>query len=115
MDWSPDAGVEGERLARAKLTPGALRIMALRAKLRQSNGSSRGSVPSYMQAGAMGEPRHSAIKRASLSVLLMAGAALVASSTYYLYQTFVVAAPASPVMVAPADPVGRPPHGKGAS
>jgi hypothetical protein len=134
VDWSPDSGGEGERPAGAKLTPGALRIMALRAKLRQSNGGSRSTVPTYMQAGAMGEPRHSAIKRASLSVLLMAGAALVASSTYYLYQTFVVAAPASPVVVAPAasptgaqfdvksdvksnlaDPVGRAPHGKGAS
>jgi hypothetical protein len=102
MTWSADTAGIGQRSAGAKLTPGALRIMALRAKLRQSNGSSRASIPSYMAAGVMGESRQSAIKRASLSVLLMTGAALVASSTFYLYQTFVVSAPASPAMVAPA-------------
>jgi hypothetical protein len=117
LDWLPAAGGEGARPADAKLTPGALRIMALRAKLRQSNGGGRGTAPSYVPPGAVGEPRHSTLKRASLSVLLMAGAALVASSTYYLYQTFVVTAPASPAGVKSdlADPAGRQPKGKGAS
>jgi hypothetical protein len=110
LDWLPEAGSAGGRPAGAKLTPGALRIMALRAKLRQSNGNGRGHVPSFVPAGALAEPRHGTIKRASLSVLLIAGAALVASSTYYLYQTYVTPAPASPAMVAPA---ASPAQGKG--
>ena len=88
LDWSPDAGGEGGRPTGARLTAGALRIMALRAKLRQSNGRDASHVP----AGAIEAPRNGAIKRAGLSVLLVAGVALVASSTWYLYQTYVVAA-----------------------
>jgi hypothetical protein len=94
LEWLPGGDGEGVRPAGAKLTPGAVRIMALRAKLRQSNGSGRSTAPSSMPAGAMGEQRHGPLKRASLSALLMAGAALAAASTYYLYHSFVVAAPA---------------------
>jgi hypothetical protein len=90
LDWSPDVGGEGGRPTGARLTAGALRIMALRAKLRQTNGNGRG--PSYVPAGATEAPRDGTIRRAGLSVLLMAGAALVASSTYYLYQAYVVTA-----------------------
>jgi hypothetical protein len=64
--------------------------MALRAKLRQSNGKGRDA--SRVPAGAIQASRNGAIRRAGLSVLLVAGAALVASSTYYLYQTYLVAA-----------------------
>ncbi|MFZ1104178.1 MAG: hypothetical protein WAN86_15265 [Hyphomicrobiaceae bacterium] len=88
LDWSPDAGGEGGRPTGARLTAGALRIMALRAKLRQSNGNGRDA--SHVPAGAIEAPRHGTIKRAGLSVLLVAGAVLAA--TYYLYQTYVVAA-----------------------
>jgi hypothetical protein len=91
IDWLPDPGGEGGRPAGARLTPGALRIMALRAKLRQSNGNGRGGTPGRVAAGAVEEQRRGEIRRASLSILLMAGAALVASSTYYLYQIYVVA------------------------
>src|SRR5262249_13388774 len=69
LDWLPSCDGEGVRPAGAKLTPGALRIMALRAKLRQSNGGGRSTAPSSMPTGAMGEARHSTLKRASLSVL----------------------------------------------
>jgi hypothetical protein len=69
----------------AKLTPGALRIKALRAKLRQSAPPRRLAEPEGPPPGAM--------KRASYSLLLMAGAAIVAGSTYYLYQTFVAPSP----------------------
>jgi hypothetical protein len=93
----PDPGEEAGKPARAKLSPGTLRIMALRAKLRQSNGSGRILAP-FMHAGDAGE-RHGALKRASLSVVLMAGAALVASA-YYLYRSFATAAPASAAIVA---------------
>jgi hypothetical protein len=126
MEWSSAAGDESDRPEGANLTAGALRIMALRAKLRQSNGTGRGAMPSYVPEAEMGEPRHGSLKRASLSVLLMAGAAFAAGSTYFLYQTFLIAAPASPVMIAPsaspadsqsslANPAARRPHGKGAS
>jgi hypothetical protein len=114
VDWLPDclpdAGSADGRPAGAKLTPGALRIMALRAKLRQSNGSGRAGAMPHVAAGALEESRHGGFKRASLSVLLLAGAALVASSTYYIYQTYVTPAPASPAMVTPA---GSPAQGKG--
>jgi hypothetical protein len=106
VDWPqeslPDTGSTEGRPAGAKLTPGALRIMALRAKLRQSNGRERAGMLPPVSPGAMAEPPHGSFRRASLSVLLLAGAALVASSTYYLYETFVTPAPASPAMVAPA-------------
>jgi hypothetical protein len=65
--------------------------MALRAKLRQSNGNGRGGAPARVPPGAAEEQRRGEIRRASLSILLIAGAALVASSTYYLYQIYVVA------------------------
>ena len=124
-EWPPEDGA-GHGRPSARLTPGALRIMALRAKLRRSNGIGRGGMRAYMSAGALAAPGHGTIKRASLSVLLMASAAFLAGSTYYLYQTFLAAAPAGPVRLAPgassigapsdlADPVGRPASGKGAS
>jgi hypothetical protein len=123
--WSGASDGERERLSRAKLTPGALRIMALRAKLRQSNGSGRGGLP-YLSAAAMGAQRQGALRRASLSMLLMAGAAILAGSTYFLLQTLVATAPgAGPGVMAPGaapagalyniDPHGRRPQGKGAS
>jgi hypothetical protein len=88
LDWSLDAGSEGGRPAGARLTAGALRIMALRAKLRQSNGNGRDA--SHVPADEA--PRHGAIKRAGLSALFVAGAALAVSSTYYLYQIYMAAA-----------------------
>jgi hypothetical protein len=91
----PTRGKTGPRLS-----PGALRIMALRAKLRQSSGSGR-ILPHFMQGGAHGE-RQGTFRRAGLGVMLMAGAAMLASSAYSLYRSLATAtaAPAGTAVVA---------------
>ncbi len=110
--------------AGVRLTPGALRIMAMRAKLRQTTAAGSKAARSYAPTGE--EPR-GALKRVSLSLLLMAGAASLAGGTYVLYEALIASAPtASPVMFEPrahpsgiksdlADPSGWRIHGEGAS
>jgi hypothetical protein len=96
VEWSPEDGAALAKPAWGRLTPGALRIKALRAKLRQSAATGRASSRAAAATESTG-----ALKRASLSLLLMAGAALLAGSTYFLAQAFIAAAPASPVTIEP--------------
>jgi hypothetical protein len=121
VEWS--AARPGDGFARqhsARLTPGALRVIAMRAKLRRSSGAGlRRAGGDWLPAAPLG--------RASFGLLLMAGAAvLLAGSTYVLYHALArPAPPASPVMLEPQVPpaaksdLGRPapPHrpGQGAS
>jgi hypothetical protein len=74
--------------------------MALRDKLRLSSGSGR-MLPHFMQGGAYGE-RQGTFRRAGLGVMLMAGAAMLASSAYSLYRSLAAttAAPAGTAVVA---------------
>ena len=121
VEWS--AARPGDGLAPqqgARLTPGALRVIAMRAKLRRSSGAGlRRAAGDWLPAAPLG--------RASFGLLLMAGAAvLLAGSTYVLYHALArPAPPASPVMIKPQVPpavksdLGRPPTphtpGQGAS
>jgi hypothetical protein len=110
VEWSaarPGGGLVGQHGAR--LTPGALRVIAMRAKLRRSSGIG------IRRAGGDWRPAAS-LGRASFGLLLMAGAAvLLAGSTYVLYHALArPAPPASPVMIKPQVPpavksdLGRP-------
>jgi hypothetical protein len=102
VEWParPADGDPGQH-AGARLTPGALRIMAMRAKLRRSSAAGPDTVARVPQMpdelAAPGTFRH-----ASFSLLLMAGAAVLAGSTYFLYQSVLppLTRPA-PVMLAP--------------
>jgi hypothetical protein len=110
VEWS--AARLGDGLARqhgARLTPGALRVIAIRAKLRRSSGAGlRRAGGDWLPAASLG--------RASFGLLLMAGAAvLLAGSTYVLYHALARPVPsASPVMIKPQAPpavksdLGRP-------
>jgi hypothetical protein len=91
--------------AGVRLTPGALRIMAMRAKLRQATTAGSRTTRSYPPAG---EARRGALKRVSLSLLLMVGAASLAGGTYILYEALTASAPtAHPVILEPrAHPSG---------
>jgi hypothetical protein len=116
---SPDLG----KAAGVRLTPGALRIKAMRAKLRQAPGAGSRAMRSHAPTG---EELRGALKRVSLSLLLMACAVSLAGGTYVLYETLIASAPtASPVMVEPrahpsgtksdlADPTGWRIRGEGA-
>jgi hypothetical protein len=110
VEWSaarPGGGLVGQHGAR--LTPGALRVIAMRAKLRRSSGIG------IRRAGGDWRPAAS-LGRASFGLLLVAGAAvLLAGSTYVLYHALArPAPPASPVMIKPQVPpavksdLGRP-------
>jgi hypothetical protein len=91
--------------AGVRLTPGALRIMAMRAKLRQATTAGSRTTRSYPSAG---EAPRGALKRVSLSLLLMVGAASLAGGTYVLYEALTASAPtAHPIILEPrAHPSG---------
>jgi hypothetical protein len=78
--------------------------MAMRAKLRQTPATGSRATRSYAPA----EEPHGALRRVSLSLLLMMGAASLAGGTYVLYEALIAGAPrASPVMIEPrAHPPG---------
>jgi flagellar motility protein MotE (MotC chaperone) len=96
VEWpaalGPDRDAAG---AGPRLTPGALRIMALRAKLRQPPAGT--DAPSHARAAGAGEQPGGLLRRASFSLLLLA--ACVVGGAYLLYQTFVAPAPASPFTI----------------
>jgi hypothetical protein len=100
VEWSAQwpgglAGADPARAAEAKLSPGALRIKAMRARQRRSSRADPYG-PSLGAPDEASAPATGAFKRASLSVLLMAGAAVLAGSTYFLYQAVMAAPPAAP-------------------
>jgi hypothetical protein len=107
--WAAPPGDGFARPHGARLTPGALRVIAMRAKLRRSSGAA------FRCAGGDWLPA-TPLRRASFGLLLMAGAAmLLAGSTYVLYHALArPAPPASPVMLEPQVPpavksdLGRP-------
>lgn len=100
VEWSGRAADLdfGERDG-AGLTAGAWDVAALRARLREAEPDMR-SEPAELVAEAQ-RPIHDTFRRASLGLLVMAGAVL-ASSTYMLYQAVVAPFPA-------AAPTGREP------
>ena len=124
VELSPAPASPNLTKAGVRLTPGALRIMAMRAKLRQATAAGSRATRSYAPAG---EELRGAFKRVSLSLLLMAGAASLAGGTYVLYEALIAGAPtASPILFEPrahpsrlksdqADPTGWRIPGEGAS
>jgi len=109
-------------LGRPEVAPADWHVMAMRERLRQPPVDFEAASPGLAPPGAE-EPAPDTFKRASLNLLLMAGAAVLAGTTYILSRT--VAAPvsqASPAVGEPgaggqelADPTGRRLRGESAS
>ncbi|HEX6001757.1 MAG TPA: hypothetical protein VFZ16_20530 [Hyphomicrobiaceae bacterium] len=104
LAWSPKTGGRFGHQSGPKLTPGAIRIMALREKLRHSAAHGREPMPPFLTESLKGGPSEGAIGLTRLSLLVMAGAAFLAGSTYYLYQALVSATPTSPAMMKTGHP-----------
>jgi hypothetical protein len=86
-------------------------IAALRMKLRQPPVSAFGDEPPEVPPAAADGLAADAFRRTSLSLLLMAGAVILAGSTYFLYQALAGSAPpVRPAFIAPGAPsaAGKP-------
>jgi hypothetical protein len=120
VEWSAETDLG--RAERSPSTPAGWHVMAMREKLRQPpagfDATSPDLAPPDKEAS---EP--DTFKRASLNFLLMAGAAVLAGTTYFLSRTIAAPHPGGrPAMSEPgaggqelADPAGRRLHGGGAS
>jgi hypothetical protein len=122
VEWSaPPAETDLGRSAMPPSSPAGWHVMAMREKLRQAPVGFEAARPDLLPPDAEA-PATDTFKRASLNFLLMAGAAVLAGTTYLLSRT--VAAPLSSVSrngsgsedaPEPADPAGRRLRREGAS
>jgi hypothetical protein len=109
MEWS--ALQDLDRQQGAAPNPVGRQIAALRMKLRQPPVSAFGDEPPEVPPAAADGLAADAFRRTSLSLLLMAGAVILAGSTYFLYQALAGSAPpVRPALIAPGAPstAGKP-------
>jgi hypothetical protein len=103
VEWS--VRQELDRPQGAAPNPVGRQIAALRMKLRQSAVSAFDDEHPEVPPAAAEGPAADAFRRTSLSLLLMAGAVILAGSTYFLYQALAgPAPPVRPALIAPGAP-----------
>jgi hypothetical protein len=109
VEWSARQDPDGPRGGAPN--PIGRQIAALRMKLRQSPVSAFDDEHPEVPPAAADGLAADAFRRTSLSLLLMAGAVILAGSTYFLYQALAGSAPpVRPALIAPGAPsaAGKP-------